>query len=389
MSSRRETSAWERVGLRRLPLSARLAIGVAAAIVAVNLAARALESSVGGSAPAGRRGSAYAAAPNGLAAFVELLHRNGRDVERRRGSLTQGRLDPHATMFVIEPDALPSDEAAELAHFVEAGGRLVIAGGLPGSYLADLGVDPPSWSFEAPRTWTSVDSSLAPIAEVEASGNGAWVALGESRQLVGTSEGGAVLLALAQAGRGEILYLADATPLENLGLANADNAALAIALAGDVARPVVFAEGVHGFGASSGWRAMPEAWKLALGGLTAAALVLMWARGHRLGPPERASRPLAPPRRDHVVALASTLARTRSFADTAAPVQAAVRHRLEARGGLVVGAPCEDLDRAGIAAGLHEEERRASLGSVDTVEDLIAVGRALARLSVHDGGERR
>ncbi|MCZ7535543.1 MAG: hypothetical protein M5T61_06080 [Acidimicrobiia bacterium] len=115
----------------------------------------------------------------------------------------------------------------------------------------------------------------------------------------------------------------------------------------------------------------------------------MWARSNRLGPPERSSRPLPPPRREHVAALGATLARTGSRAEQAAPVQAAVRSRLAAREGLGPDAPDDDLDRAGISAGLDEDERRATLGSVETVEDLLAVGRALARLSAHDGGGRR
>ena len=310
-------------------------------------------------------------------------------MERRRGPIDAAPLDPKATLFVIAPDALSPDAASVVEHFVREGGRLVIGGLFPGRYLADLGGDPPRWDVDAPSRWTSVDRSLEPIAEVVASGTGAWVDPGGSRPLVAAPEGHLALLTLAEVGEGEIFYLADAAPLDNLGLGEADNAALALALAGDDARPVIFAEGVHGFGVSSGWRAIPGGWKLALGGLTAAALLLMWARGHRLGPPEHASRPLPPARREHVVALASSLARTRSFAQTAAPMQDAVRRRLAARGGLGSDAPEDDLCRAGISAGMDEDERRAALGSVETVEDLLAVGRALARLSAHDGGERR
>ncbi len=384
-----EAAPSEWVGFRGLPLAARVAIGVVGAAVALNLAARALESSVGGSAPGGRSGSAYAAAPEGLAAYAELLRRNGHPVERRRGPIAADVLDTRSTVFVIEPDVVTPDDSAAIERFVEAGGRLVIGGRLPGRYIAGLGAEPPRWDVDAPQIWTAVDVSLAPIAEVEGSRSGAWVDLGGSRELVGDADGVLALVAVAEVGSGEILYLADAAPLENQRLGDADNAALALALAGDDARPVVFAEGVHGFGVTGGWTAIPEAWKLALGGLTAAALVLMWARGHRLGPPERASRPLPPPRREHVLALASTLARTRSLVALATPVQDAVRRRLAARDGLGADASEDDLDRAGIAAGLDESERSAALGSIDSVEDLLAAGRALARLSAHDGGERR
>ncbi len=219
------------------------------------------------------------------------------------------RIETAATLFVIEPDALSRGEVAAAVRFVEAGGRLVVGGSYPGRYLGDLGADPPRWELDAPRTWTEVDASLAPVGEVEASGRGAWADLGSSAALVGEAGGARSLLSVAEVGGGEILYLADPEPLENEGLGVADNAALALSLAGDEGRPVVFAEGVHGFGSSSGWAAIPEAWKLSLGGLTAAALVFMWARGNRLGPAERESRPLPPPRREHVEALAAALAR--------------------------------------------------------------------------------
>lgn len=388
MSAVEGRAAAERRWFGDLPLAARVAIGVVVALVAVNVVARALDSPVGGSEPGGRTGSVYATAPEGLAAYADLLHRHGHPVERRRGALDDEPLDPRATLLVVEPDAVLPGERSALERFVRSGGRLVIGGHLPGHYLLGLGSDPPRWDFDAPLTWTSVDRSLEPIAEVEASGTGAWVDLGASRTLVGSGVEGVALLTVADVGEGQILYLADVAPLENLGLVEADNAAMALALAGGDARPVVFAEGVHGYSASIGWRAIPGAWKLALGGLIAAALVLMWARGHRLGPPERASRPLPPPRREHVVALAASLARTRSFAETAAPVQEAVRRRLAARGGLGSDAPEEALLRVAGEAGMNEGERRAALGSAESAEDLLAVGRALARLSVDDGGEQ-
>lgn len=376
-------------GFGHLPAPVRVAVVVVGAIVAVNLTARVLVPPAGSVAQGGRSGSAYATVPEGLAAYADLLHRNGYPVERRRGPLQDGHLDPRSTLLVIEPAAVAPEDEAAMARFVGDGGRLVIGGRSPGRFLDGLGSEPPRWDSEAPLDWTSVDPSLAPITEVVASGDGAWIDPGGSRPLLAAHEGGVALLTVAEVGSGEILYLADAAPLENRGLAAADNAAMALALAGEGARPVVFAEGVHGYGASGGWRAIPDTWKLALGGLAAAALLLMWARGHRLGPPEQVSRPFPPARREHVVALAAAIARTRSHAETAVPLQGAVRRRLATRFGLAPDASNDDFDRAGVAAGMDEEERRAALESVKTLQDLLAAGRALARLSAPYGGERR
>lgn len=379
----RDTTAW-----KRLPVGARLAIGAVVAIVALNLAARVAESSLGGSEPSGRQGSSYATAPQGLAAYAELLRRYGHPVERRRGELT-GNIDPDATLYVIAPGVLAPEEIATMERFVHAGGRLVVGAGYPGGTVAALAEDPPELDYGGPDRWTRVEESLRPVAEVESSGSGSWVDTGTATPLVENADGDRALLALEVLGEGEILYLSDAWPIENRGIASADNAALGLALAGDEGRPAVFAEGVHGYGATSGWRAIPSRWKTALAGLATAALVLMWARGRRLGPPESASRPLAPPRREHVDALASTLARTRSFAATAAPVQDAVRRRLAARGGLGPDADDDDLERVAAATGMPDDERRAALGPVHTAEELLAAGRALARLHGDDGRETR
>lgn len=377
------SSAW-----KRLPVGARLAIAAVGAVVALNAAARVVESSLGGSEPSGRTGSSYATAPRGLAAYAELLRRYDHPVERRRGALA-GAIDPSATLYVIEPGTLAAEEVDTVSRFVRAGGRLVVGAEFPGSTIAALGDDPPGWEYGGPDRWTRVAESLRPVAEVESSGSGSWIDPGATTPLVENADGDRALLTLEVLGEGEILYLSDAWPIENRGIASADNAALALALAGDEGRPVVFAEGVHGYGATSGWRAIPSRWKTALAGLAAAALVLMWARGRRLGPPESASRPLAPPRREHVDALASTLARTRSFAATAAPVQDAVRRRLAARGGLGPDADDDDLARVAAATGMPDDEWRAALGPVHTAEELLAAGRALARLHGNDGRETR
>jgi hypothetical protein len=117
------------------------------------------------------------------------------------------------------------------------------------------------------------------------------------------------VVALAGAGRGRVVMVADPSPLQNRLLARADNAALALALSGQ--GPLTFVESVHGYGAATGLAALPAdaGWALIL--LAAAALALMAARGRRFGPPEAARRELAPPRAAYVDALATTLARRR------------------------------------------------------------------------------
>jgi len=193
------------------------------------------------------------------------------------------------------------------------------------------------------------------------------------------------LLTREHVGRGEIAYIADVSPLTNEHLASSDNAAFALQLAGEAERPVIFAEGVHGYGTTRGLRAIPGEWKLALGGIAIAALLMMWARARRLGPPEDAERALPPPRRAYVDALAITLERTRDRNDATAAVRDEVRARVAQRAGLAPDASPADLDRAGVALGLDEQERRVLVRGVADDEDVLAIGRALVRVEQWQG----
>ena len=134
---------------------------------------------------------------------------------------------------------------------------------------------------------------------------------------------------MATSGAGRALLLADTAPLQNRLLDRADNAALALALAGPADRRVIFAESVHGFGQATGLAALPSRWRLALAGILLAALLWMASRARRLGPPEPAGEDQAPARREHVEALALALRRSRDPAAALAPVQAAARAQVD------------------------------------------------------------
>jgi hypothetical protein len=191
-------------------------------------------------------------------------------------------------------------------------------------------------------------------------------------------DGGALLLVLT-AGRGRIALLADTSPLQNRLLGEADNAALALALSGR--GPLTFVESVHGYGPARGLAALPARFGWALIGLALAALVLMVARGRRLGPPEPERRDLPPPRRAYVDALAATMARGNAREEGVAPVRAEARRRLARRAGSASVADDEAWWAAARAAGLEEDEARSLTGRAEDDETVLATGRALAALA--------
>ncbi len=143
------------------------------------------------------------------------------------------------------------------------------------------------------------------MSTVTTAGAGAFTTDGTGRPAL-AGRAGALLLVLNH-GRGRIDLLADGSPVENGLLARADNAQLALDLAGAPRTPVIFAEALHGYGEATGLAAIPPRWWVAFAGLGLAAAAWALARGRRLGPAEVPPPDPAPPRSAYVDALATVL----------------------------------------------------------------------------------
>lgn len=355
---------------------------VVGAVVAWNLVALGLDRTAG--SPGGPTSSSYATAPGGLAAYADLLERAGHPVTRLREAPAEAGLEPGATLVVLDPGNVSDDDLLALRRFVEVGGTLVLGGPSAASAARGLLEDPPgppAGGIAEARLLAPVPE-VAGVASVRSAGEASWAAAGEALPVLGS--GSRTLAAVATPGEGRLVLLADASPLQNRLLDAADNAAFGLALAGPAGAPVVFVESVHGYGRASGLRAIPTSWRWALAGLLLAGLLFMLARGRRLGPPERETRALPPPRRDYVESLAATLAKTKGPAATA-PLRAAARERLERR---THGEP-PDLEGTARRLGLSEEEARAVLAPPAGGTDIMALGRALARLEAGPGATTR
>ncbi|MDQ1509323.1 MAG: hypothetical protein QOG50_1167 [Actinomycetota bacterium] len=359
---------------RRFAIAAVVVMGT---IIAINVLANGLDRAVGGSEPSGVAGSSYGSQPTGLAAVASLFTHYAHPVLRQRGSLADTTLDPALTMFVIEPASLTADDEATLLEFVTRGGRLVIGGSDP-FYLRGLRDHPPEWDPNGNASYVEIAPELS-ARRVDAAGDGAWTSSGSGTVLA--HAGDVALLTAEHVGDGEILFLADASPLENDYLARADDAAFALGLAGDSTRPVAFAEGTHGYGAARGLGAIPTPWKVSLLILAAAAIVLAWSRSRRLGPPDRPARDLPPPRTEYVRALAVSLERARDPGAALAPLQQWARLQIAQRAHLRSDASPEEIDRAAIVLGFSEAER-ASIWYPPTDDNTaLALGQLVSRLS--------
>jgi Domain of unknown function (DUF4350) len=306
-------------GLRRRLSTAPTWSLVLAGTLAVVLTLVVLGEVLGGE-PSGPPSSSYATDARGLAAWAQLLGRAGHPVAQLRKPLAQARLDPADTVVVLDPEALLPAEGARLLAFARAGGNLVIGGSEAQSSLPALIAHPPPWSPSGSvrqLATAGAGEMLAGVGEVRTAGEGEWTASAGYRAPLRGTSGGSVLLERG-AGRGTIELLADASPLQNRLLGSADNAQLALDLAGGDGRAVVFVESVHGFGESRGLAAVPGRWRLAFALLALAGALWVLARGRRLGPAEPAPAAEPPPRAAYVEAMALLLERTHEPRDVSA-----------------------------------------------------------------------
>lgn len=369
----RGLAAW-----KAAPAIARWLIGVGAVAILLNVAI-ALANTVSGQGSAGPPDSTYSTRRRGLAGLHRLLTQYGHRVARLREPPARAGLDPHSTLFVMQPSLIDATDSAALRRFVHRGGRLIAGGPIAAEIFAHDG-DPPQWSSGG----TGTAGSMLPlgvgaaVSTVVADGAGSWSAHGRWTPVIGSER--RTLLVESSVGRGRAFLLADVSPLHNDLLDEADNAALALALAGGSNRPIVFAETFHGYGTRTGFAAIPSRWRAFLFGLAAAMALYMWARGRRLGVPEQRSRRLPPPRKTYVDALATSLARTKRPARAIEPVTARARSILALRSG-TVDAMDESLRLTASNLGLDVQEIEAVFGTPRDEDDVVAAGRALSKLT--------
>jgi hypothetical protein len=328
----------------------------------------------------GPAGSSYAYGPYGASAYATLLARSGHEVVRLRDDLYHLDLNPSLTVVLLWPDAITADDAAALRRFLTRGGRLVAADADPGAWLSRVVRDPPAWDDGA----LGVTRPLAPVPETRgiatlAGGvQGRFTSPGSATPIAG--DAAASLAVVAGVGAGRAVVLADAAPLVNSRLAQRDDAAFALALAGP-GRPVAFVESVHGYGRASGFGALPGRFRGALVLLGLAGAVLVLARGRRLGPAQPEGRELAPARAAYAEALAGVLVRSGPPGAAIAPVVEEARSLLRAS----PGSSDEQLLAAARGAGLREDEASAIVRGAADRAGALAAARGLAHINERRG----
>ena len=344
------------------------------ALVALNIGLRALDRTT--RSPSGPPSSSFATAPEGAAGYAELLRRYDRAVVRLREPPSEAELDPRTTLVLLDARPVPTADARAIGDFLLAGGRLLYAGEDPGWFRAVHAELPPWQPVPITRATIRPGEEVGQARDVAADGVGLWRT--DEDVLAGNPKG--ALAIRRRIGDGEAILLSDASPLQNRLLAEADNAAFGLALAGPPERPVAFAESFHGYGTASGVEAVPSNWWWAFGGLCLAALTFALARGRRLGPPELPDRDLPPARVEFAEALAVQLAKTRPRSEAVRTAHRLVRARLARELRLSPDADDDAFRTAAVSRGVDPDLVEPALGSGFGEDDLLALGSTLRRL---------
>ena len=121
--------------------------------------------------------------------------------------------------------------------------------------------------------------------------------------------------------------------------------------------------------------------------LLLAALVFVWSRAKRFGPPDRVARELPPAAcRVRASAVAHARAHTSIAPALLGPAQQATRERVAGRAALGTAPTAEEVASAARSLGCTDDEVAALFTPTTTDAQVLAFGRATARVT--DGNRR-
>ena len=204
-------------------------------------------------APSGSAGAdaatTYSSASEGAKAAYLLLQETGYHVERWQHPATELKPDSNTVLIIADPGVLPNGKQKDsIERFVSGGGRVITTGIRGARFLPedsseyDEAPTSPWAEFKALTpsgiTRAAPQITLAPVARWA---GGAGVGLyGDVDHTVVTH---------IPHGKGDILWMASATPLTNAGITQSGNLEFMLAAIGDKQRTrVLFDEYVHGYG---------------------------------------------------------------------------------------------------------------------------------------------
>jgi hypothetical protein len=238
--------------------------------------------------PEGPTGSSYFAAPNGSKAAFLLLQQLGYRVDISTVALAD-LPDPESGDVLVLAEPAEGDigkaDREHLAQYMEGGGRVLVTGRIGTLALMEkmpeainpLAASELEYPAIVPGRLTDGAPTIWMAAETRWRSEHAAVPL--------YAAGGNIVAVTYRVGRGEVIWLAGATPLTNSGISQKNNLELLLNCLGPAATThVMWDEYYHGArpSLSSYMWGTPIAWALAQAGLV--YLLLLAGYGRRTGP---------------------------------------------------------------------------------------------------------
>ncbi len=230
--------------------------------------------------------TAYSTASGGCKAAYVLLQESGYQIrawEQPMRDLPGGK---GKTLIIVEPSTFPAQEEKQrLEEFLKSGGRVIAAGRFSGFYLPwTEAVRDPAGGTLWKRTPALALSPITRVApEITLAARAYWRPSTGAVGLYGTTDKPVVIE--YKFGEGEVLWLADTTPLTNAGVKEAGNLEFLLAAVGSPGQnEILWDEYVHGFehSAASGASQRVIAWIFLQAAVFAGAILLTYSR--RSGP---------------------------------------------------------------------------------------------------------
>lgn len=362
---------------RRLRVDPRLLTSIIVAILFVGMYAMAISAAnrfVDSGLP---ESTTFSAAPEGIKVYYRYLGELGLEPKtlEQFDTLPAGR----ATVIIAANRPLTKtvrpEEARTLAAWVKAGGRVVFAGAYASDFTEELGVGSGTSLGDDATLQPALPSIYVQGVDSVRSGRTRIFATDPEWAAVLKDQGG-IALGVRRVGAGEVVWLADAYPITNEGIAEADNARLGVLLAAGAGGEIWFDEYHHGFARGGG---VIE--RIGAGGQSALLLfvlglaLLLAAYSRRLGPPIQVIETPAARTMAYIDSLAALYRKAGAHREALVALEDGLTRALARRyGSPVMGrarhaTAAEALDRA---AGLHDRE------NIPT-EEFVTVAGMIAR----------
>jgi len=230
--------------------------------------------------------STYRTGKHGARAAYELLKANGYDVERWEQPLSDlpAKIDEQSVVIFAEPDPTSTEDLNAVKEIVARGGRVLVTGWLGGILVPGGNALPPQQLGAACKLTPQGFDPLAGSGEVWMVPEAGW---GSDQPLdrVEYNCAGSPAVVEYTSGKGQVIWWASSTPLENGSIQRAENLNLFLnSLGAPRNHHFYWDESLHGEVYSDWFYASGTALNLLKAGLFAIALLVIFSFSRRRGP---------------------------------------------------------------------------------------------------------